>query len=71
MCKHSLILHLVSIHHLLYLYIAQLSFLTKESELIPHLLSAMVHQPSGQSTPYGQVVKQLEVDTDSGPVQLD
>ena len=31
----------------------------------------MLKKPSLQSTPYGQVVKQLEVDTDSGPLQLD
>ena len=33
--------------------------------------AALVHKPSLQSTPYGQVVKQLEVDTGNGPVQLD
>ena len=31
----------------------------------------MLKKPSLQSTPYGQVVKQLEVDTSSGPLQLD
>ena len=31
----------------------------------------MLKKPSLQSTPYGQVVNQLEVDTDSGPLQLD
>ena len=30
----------------------------------------LVKQPSLQSTPYGAVVKQLMVDTESGPVQL-
>ena len=33
--------------------------------------AGMPKNPSLQSTPYGQVVKQLEVDTDSGPLQLD
>ena len=33
--------------------------------------AALVYKPSLQSTPYGQVVKQLEVDTGKGPVQLD
>ena len=31
----------------------------------------MLKKPSLQCTPYGQVVKQLEVDTDSGPVHVD
>ena len=31
----------------------------------------LVKQPSLQSTPYGKVVKQLMVDTESGPVELD
>ena len=33
--------------------------------------AALVHKPSLQSTPYGQVVKEMEVDTVNGPVQLD
>ena len=32
---------------------------------------ALVHKPSLMSTPYGQVVKKMEVDTVNGPVQLD
>ena len=31
----------------------------------------MLNKPSLQCTPYGQVAKQLEVDTDSGPVHVD
>ena len=31
----------------------------------------LVKQPSRQITPYGTVVKQFMVDTESGPVQLD
>ena len=33
--------------------------------------AALVYKPSLQSTPYGQVVKEMEVDTVNGPVQLD
>ena len=32
---------------------------------------ALAHKPSLESTPYGQVVKKMEVDTVNGPVQLD